>query len=117
MGKSNAIFSFWHEVLHAATNGTGLVSRDHASEALIRQVFADNVKRDLLQRNKVFGLAVLDPVWLYPIGPVHVKKKSIFKGTLNACNLRLHNMKVGCKWPYRFTASIAIINMKNSWRF
>ena len=98
MGKSNAVFfSFWHEVLHAASNGTGLVSRDHAFEALIHKIFADNVKRDLLQRNKVFGLAVLDPVWLSPIGPVRVKKKSLFKGTLNACNLRLHNIKVGHK--------------------
>ena len=77
-----------------ATNGSGLLSRDPAAEALIRQVFTDNVKRDLARRNKIFGLAVLDPVWLYPIGPVRFRKKGILKGTLTACDLRLHNFKV-----------------------
>ena len=71
-----------------------MVSRDPASESLIRKVFADNVKRDLAQRNQVFGLAVLDPMWLFPIGPVWFRKRGVFKGTLTACSLRLHNMKV-----------------------
>ena len=86
--------SFWHRTLYAATNGTGVLSRDPAVEALIRQVFKDNVRKDLAERNKVLGLAVLDPVWLFPIGPVRFRKKGILKGTLTACDLRLHNLKV-----------------------
>ena len=86
--------SFWHRTLYAATNGTGVLSRDPAVEALIRQVFKDNVRKDLVERNKVLGLAVLDPVWLFPIGPVRFRKKGILKGTLTACDLRLHNLKV-----------------------
>ena len=86
--------SFWHRTLYAATNGTGVLSRDPAVEALIRQVFKDNVRKDLEERNKVLGLAVLDPVWLFPIGPVRFRKKGILKGTLTACDLRLHNLKV-----------------------
>ena len=86
--------SFWHRTLYDATNGTGVLSRDPAVEALIRQVFKDNVRKDLAERNKVLGLAVLDPVWLFPIGPVRFRKKGILKGTLTACDLRLHNLKV-----------------------
>ena len=86
--------SFWHRTLYDATNGTGVLSRDSAVEGLIRQVFKDNVRKDLVERNKVLGLAVLDPVWLFPIGPVRFRKKGILKGTLTACDLRLHNLKV-----------------------
>jgi len=85
--------SFWHQTLYKASNGTGLLSRDPTIEALIRQVFNDIVKKDLARRKNVFGLAVLDPVWLYPIGPVSFRKKGVLKGTLTACDLRLHNMK------------------------
>ena len=71
-----------------------MLSRDPTSEALVRQIFNDIVKKDLAQRKNVLGLAVLDPVWLYPIGPVSFRKKGVLKGTLTACDLRLHNMKV-----------------------
>jgi len=85
--------SFWHQTLYKASNGTGLLSRDPTIEALIRQIFNDIVKKDLAQRKNVLGLAVLDPVWLYPIGPVNFRKKGVLKGTLTACDLRFHNMK------------------------
>ena len=91
---SQSFYSFWHQTLYTTSNGSGLLSRDPASEALIGQIFGDIVKRDLEQRNKVFGLAILDPVWLYPIGPVRFRKKGVIKGTVTACDLRLHNMKV-----------------------
>ena len=29
----------------------------------------------------------------FPVGPLEIKKKSVFKGQLTACNLHLHNMK------------------------
>ncbi len=82
----------WHQILWEATNNTGQVSRDPLLEVTIRRVFEDFVKPKVVAGEAILGTH-LDPVWLFPIGPLNLKKKKVFRGEMTACNLHMHNMK------------------------
>ena len=82
----------WTNLLKQISNGTGEVSRDLVMEIIAEKAFNEVVKSKLENGDFILG-ARLDPLWLFPIGPLQIRKKSIFKGQLTACNLHLHNMK------------------------
>lgn len=66
--------------------------KDPLLETLLGQFYRDSIKPQMNRFEPALG-AVLDPLWLFPIGPLRVKKK-MFRGQLTACNLHLHNLKV-----------------------
>ena len=68
------------------------LQNDPLLETLLGQFFHDSIRPQMNRLEPALG-AVLDPLWLFPIGPLRVRKK-MFKGQLTACNLHLHNLKV-----------------------
>ena len=68
------------------------LQNDPLLETLLGQFFHDSIRPQMNRLEPTLG-AVLDPLWLFPIGPLRVRKK-MFKGQLTACNLHLHNLKV-----------------------
>ena len=79
-------FHFVASVLSAYTQNDPLL------ETLLGQFFHDSIRPQMNRLEPALG-AVLDPLWLFPIGPLRVRKK-MFRGQLTACNLHLHNLKV-----------------------
>ena len=57
----------------------------------VQTLFNDTIKPKVALGEEIFGTK-LDPVWLFPIGPIKLKKK-IFKSDLIGCNLHMHNLK------------------------
>ena len=57
----------------------------------VQTLFNDTIKPKVELGEEIFGTK-LDPVWLFPIGPIKLKKK-IFKSDLIGCNLHMHNLK------------------------
>ena len=81
----------WQRLLQTISNGTGIVYPDPTFEFLIRQGFKDFVKPKVIENQDLLGLS-LDPLALFPIGPIKWKKK-LSQGEVTACYLHLHNLK------------------------
>ena len=81
----------WERLLQTISNGTGIVYPDPAFEFLIRQGFKDFIKPKVIENQDLIGLS-LDPLALFPIGPIQWKKK-LSQGEVTACYLHLHNLK------------------------
>ena len=63
----------WH-----VSNGTGNLVQDKLMEKSLETVLNEVVKPRINQGQEILGTK-LDPVWLFPIGPILVKKRKIFK--------------------------------------
>lgn len=81
----------WHRRLGELTNSSTL--RDPVLEQVIKTGFREYVKPSLMAGDALLGLAVLDPLWLYPVGPALIRKPA-FRGDIKACDLHLHNLRV-----------------------
>ena len=68
------------------------MSRDPVTEKLLRQLYEDSLKLNLIRGQKIFG-SVLDPVWLWPQEPIELRRGQLLRGRLEACDLHLHNLK------------------------
>jgi hypothetical protein len=79
-------------MLWQASNGTGQVSRDPLLEVAFKRLFEDYFKPKIANGEEIL-CTKLDPVWLFPIGPLHLYKRKVFTGDMTACNLHLHNLK------------------------
>ena len=84
--------TLWEQILWRSSNDTGQVSHDVLMENALKKLLNDGFKPKIANGDVILGTK-LDPVWLFPIGPLELKKGKIFKGQLTACNLHLHNGK------------------------
>lgn len=83
--------TIWERLLWSASNGTGKLSRDPFMEAAVQRLFTESLIPKIAAGEEIL-CTKLEPVWLFPIGPIEVKKKS-FRGELTACNIHMHNLK------------------------
>ena len=87
--------SLWRNLLIRMSNGTGLISRDVLLEKAVEKAFFEVFQPMVQNGTEIFG-SKLDPVRLFPVGPVEIKKRKLFKifrGELSACDIHLHNLK------------------------
>ena len=91
--------SLWDRVLLRVSNGTGQVGRDPLLERQLATLFNEVVRPKIANGEAILNTQ-MDPVWLFPLGPLEIHRRDFFKGSLNACNLYLHNMKASLKSSY-----------------
>ena len=72
--------SIWTRLLWRISNNTGEVSRDPVLEKLFVQIFNDSLKPAVANGKSILNTK-LDPVWLFPIGPLKITKGTFFPNT------------------------------------
>lgn len=82
----------WESTLREISNGTAQSHRDVFMEETLKKAFTEVLKPKIERAEPIMG-SVLDPVWLFPIGPLELRKRKLFRGELTACSLHLHNLK------------------------
>ena len=65
--------SIWTRLLWRISNNTGEVSRDPVLEKLFVQIFNESLKPAVANGKNILNTK-LDPVWLFPIGPLKITK-------------------------------------------
>ena len=85
--------SIWTRLLWRISNNTGEVSRDPVLEKLFVQIFNDSLKPAVANGKSILNTK-LDPVWLFPIGPLKITKGIFFPNTTSTKTKILD--EIGC---------------------
>ena len=72
--------SIWTRLLWRISNNTGEVSRDPVLEKLFVQIFNETLKPAVANGKSILNTK-LDPVWLFPIGPLKITKGTFLPNT------------------------------------